>query len=296
MKKIFITGSTGFVGRHLVNVLKKQNISFVAGSRALYGDLVTQQNWEGLLSGCDGVIHLAARVHVMDETSTDPLAEFRKMNVETTLNIARAAKKMGVKRFIFISSIKVNGEETFAQAFKATDISAPQDFYGISKMEAENELLKLHNPGLFEVVIIRPPLIYGPGVKANFEKLFSLAGLGLPLPFERVGNQRSLVSVFNLIDLIMTALVHPKAAGEIFMVSDDRDLSLNELIKLMAKVQGKKARLLPVPVGVMKLAASVLGKKSYADRLFGNLQVDIEKTKKLLDWKPPYTFEETFKS
>lgn len=296
MKKIFITGSTGFVGRHLVKVLKKQNISFVAGSRALYGDLVTQQNWEGLLSGCDGVIHLAARVHVMDETSTDPLAEFRKMNVETTLNIARAAKKMGVKRFIFISSIKVNGEETFAQAFKATDISAPQDYYGISKMEAENELLKLHNPGLFEVVIIRPPLIYGPGVKANFEKLFSLAGLGIPLPFERVGNQRSLVSVFNFIDLIMTALVHPKAAGEIFMVSDDRDLSLNELIKLMAKVQGKKARLLPVPVGVMKLAASVLGKKSYADRLFGNLQVDIEKTKKLLDWKPPYTFEETFKS
>lgn len=295
MKKIFITGSTGFVGRHLITELSKRNIPFIAGERSLYGDLVTQKNWAQVLDGCDSVVHLAARVHVMDESSTDPLFEFRKMNVEATINLAHAAKKIGVKRFIFISSVKVNGEETVDRPFNASDTPSPQDPYGISKMEAEMELLKLHDPGVFEVVIIRPPLIYGRGVKANFEKLFHYAGLKIPLPFGLVENKRSLVSVLNLVDLIMTTLVHPSASGEIFMVSDDRDLSLNELIRLMAKVQGKDSNLLPVPVGLMKFAASILGKKSYADRLFGNLQVDIEKTKKLLSWKPPYSFEETFK-
>lgn len=296
MTKIFITGSTGFVGRHLIIELSKRNIPFIAGERSLYGDLVTQKNWTKILEDCDSVVHLAARVHVMVETSSDPLSEFRKMNVEATINFAQAAKKIGVKRFIFISSVKVNGEETADQFFKASDTPCPQDPYGISKMEAETELLKLHEPGVFEVVIIRPPLIYGRGVKANFEKLFHYAGLKIPLPFGVVENKRSLVSVLNLVDLIMITLVHPKAGGEIFMVSDDRDLSLSELIRLMARVQRKKAFLLPVPVKLMKFVASILGKKSYADRLFGNLQVDVEKTKKLLDWKPPYTFEETFKT
>lgn len=295
MTKIFITGSTGFVGRHLITELSKRNIPFIAGERSLYGDLVTQKNWAQILDGCNSVVHLAARVHVMDETSTDPLLEFRKMNVEATINLAHAAKKIGVKRFIFISSVKVNGEETVDRPFNASDTPCPQDPYGISKMEAEMELLKLHDPGVFEVVIIRPPLIYGPGVKANFEKLFHYAGLKIPMPFGLVDNKRSLISVLNLVDLIVTTLIHPSAGGEIFMVSDDRDLSLSKLIKLMARVQKKKAFLLPVPVGLMKFAATILGKKSYADRLFGNLQVDIEKTKKLLNWKPPYTFEETFK-
>lgn len=294
MTQIFITGANGFVGTHLTSELQKRNISFVASSRSIHGDLVTQKNWEGFLLGCDSVVHLAARVHVMDETTTDPLSEFRKMNVEVTINIACAAKKMGVRRFIFISSVKVNGEVTVDQPFKASESPCPQDPYGISKMEAETELLKLHVPGAFEVVIIRPPLIYGPGVKANFEKLFHYAGLKIPMPFGLVKNKRSLVSVLNLIDLIMTTLIHPLAGGEIFMVSDDRDLSLSELIRLMARVQGKKSFLLPVPVELMKFAAAMLGKKPYADRLFGNLQVDIEKTKMLLDWKPPYTFEETF--
>lgn len=294
MKKIFITGSTGFVGRHLITELSKRNIPFIAGERSLYGDFVNQKNWAHILDGCDSVIHLAARVHVMDETSSDPLSEFRKMNVEATINLAHVAKKIGVKRFILISSIKVNGEETVDRPFNASDTPYPQDPYGISKMEAEIELLKLHAPGIFEVVIIRPPLIYGPGVKANFEKLFQYAGLKIPMPFGLVENKRSLVSVLNLVDLIMTTLIHPRAGGEIFMVSDDRDLSLSKLIRLMAKVQKKKAFLLPVPVGLMKFAATMLGKKSYIDRLFGNLQVDIEKTKKLLNWKPPYSFEETF--
>lgn len=294
MTKIFITGSSGFVGSHLVKELKKRNLPFVAGDRSLYGDLRTQVNWEKLIFGCDSVVHLAARVHVMQEMSVDPLTQFLSSNVEATLNIAYAAKKVGVKRFLFVSSVKVNGEETIDKAFSASDSPSPQDPYGISKKVAESELLKLHVPGVFEVIIIRPPLIYGVGVKANFEKLFYFASRGLPLPFGLVKNKRSLVSVLNLVDLIITALVHPKAGGEIFMVSDDRDVSLRELILLMAKVQGKSAYLLPVPLGLMKFGANLLGKKSYTDRLFGNLQVDIEKTKRILEWKPPYSFEETF--
>lgn len=230
----------------------------------------------------------------MNETSSDPLIEFRMSNVEATLNIATAAKKTGVKRFIYMSSVKVNGEETFDRPFTASDTPHPEDPYGISKAEAEVELLKLNVPGIFEVVIIRPPLIYGLGVKANFEKLYKFAGHQFPMPFGLVKNKRSLVSVFNLVDLIITTLSHSHAGGEIFMASDDHDLSLAELIKLMAKVQNKKAYLIPVPVALMKFFAKLLGKKSYADRLFGNLQVDSEKTKRLLDWKPPYSFEATF--
>lgn len=296
MTKIFITGSTGFVGKNLVNELKKRNLSFVAGDRSLYGDLVTQNNWEEVLSGYNSVIHLAGRVHVMCEKSSDPLEQFRLINVIATLNIARAAKRVGVKRFIFLSSVKVNGEETFKTPFSANDLPSPNDPYGISKMEAEAELMKLHVPGIFEIVIIRPPLIYGIGVKANFERLYYFVNCDLPIPFGLVKNKRSLVSVFNLIDLIVLTLGHPKAGGEIFLVSDDRDLSLRELILKIAKVQGKIPHLLPVPVILMKLGARLLRQKIYADRLFGNLQVDIEKTKKYLDWKPPYSFEETFKS
>ena len=178
--------------------------------------------------------------------------------MEATLDIARASKKIGVKRFIYISSVKVNGEETFNQPFTASDTLYPEDPYGISKAEAEAELLKLNVPGIFEVVIIRPPLIYGPGVKANFEKLFKFAGRKFPMPFGLVKNKRSLVSVFNLVDLIITTLTHSNAGGEIFLISDDHDLSLAELIKLMAKVQKKKARLIPVPVKFMKFFAKLL--------------------------------------
>lgn len=294
MNKIFITGSNGFVGKHLQKVLKDNNISFIAGTRALYGDILLQSNWEDLLKDCQAVIHLAARVHVMNEVETDPLLAFRKYNVETTVNLAKAAKAVGVKRFIFISSVKVNGEETTEKPFTSMDAPAPHDPYGISKAEAEEALLKLHEPNIFEIVIIRPPLIYGPGVKANFKNLMSLVERNFPLPFGSVKNKRSMVSVFNLVDLIITCLSHPCAGGKIFLVSDDNDLSLPELIKKMALVQKKKVRLLPVPVKVMELGAKLIGKKDYAERLFGNLQVDISETKKNLDWTPPYSFEQTF--
>jgi UDP-glucose 4-epimerase len=277
-------------------MLDQKNISYIAGNRNSYGDIVTQENWEHLLLDCNVVVHLAARVHVMEETNSDPLTAFRKMNVEATLNIARAAKSAGVKRFIYISSVKVNGEETVEIPFKSSDIPNPIDPYGISKMEAEIELLKLHENNLFEVVIIRPPLVYGPGVKANFEKLFWLVKKDLPIPFGSIVNKRSLVSVYNLCDLIICCLDHPKASGEVFLISDDRDYSLREIILLMAKTLGKDAHLLSIPVQLMKFGAMILGKKSYANRLFGNLHVDIEKTKLLLEWSPPFTFEKTFKS
>ncbi len=296
MKKVFITGADGFVGKHLQRVLKDKNISFVAGNRALYGDMSEQSKWGQFLIDCDSVVHLAARVHVMNETETDPLIAFRKYNVKATIELAKAAKSAGVKRFIFISSVKVNGEETFDRPFFSNDIPAPQDPYGISKAEAEKELLKLHEENVFEVVIIRPPLIYGPDVKANFENLMKVVSKNIPLPFGAVKNKRSLVSVYNLADLIVTCLNHPSAGGKIFLVSDDNDLSLTDLIRKMALVQNKSAKLIPIPTSVMKLAAILMGKKAYADRLFGNLQVDISETKSLLGWKPPYTFENTFHS
>lgn len=291
---IFVTGSNGFVGKALIAELKKRNLPHIAAERSLYGNIVTQNNWERFLGDVDVVIHLAARVHVMKEHSSDPLRAFREMNVDATINLAKAAKKSGVKRFVFISTVKVNGETTLNIPFSAKDTPNPQDAYGISKMEAELNLLALHESGVFDVVIIRPPLIYGPGVKANFKNLMWLVEKDLPIPFGRVENKRSLVSVFNLVDLIVLCMQHPKAGGNVFMVSDDIDLSLKDLILKMASVLGKHAHLLPVPVNLMKSVATVLGKKSYADRLLGNLQVDIAATKQILNWSPPLTFEETF--
>lgn len=244
----------------------------------------------------DVVIHLAARVHVMKERSHNPLDAFREVNLEATINLAKAAKKSGVKRFIFISSIKVNGEVTTTLPFTAQDIPRPQDPYCVSKMEAELKLLELHEPEVFDVVIIRPPLVYGPGVKGNLLKLMWFVEKDLPIPLGRIDNKRSLVSILNLVDLIIHVADHPEAGGNIFLVSDDLDLSSKELIIKMAKYFGKSAHLLPVPVSVMKFAAKILGQKKYADRLLGNLQVDISSTKEILNWSPPYSFEETFLS
>lgn len=292
--KVFITGANGFVGKGLVSTLKKKQIDFTAGERSLYGDFCEQKNWTSLLAGHNVVVHLAARVHVMEEASADPLSAFRKMNVEATLNLAHAAKSTGVKRFIFVSSVKVNGEQTQDTPYRESDIASPLDPYGVSKMEAEIELFKLHEAGVFEVVVIRPPLVYGPGVKANFEKLFWLVRKDLPLPFAAVKNKRSLVSVYNLCDLIITCFTHPKAAGQVFLAGDQKDYSLKDLILLIGKVQGKHPHLLYVPVGMMSFAAKLMGKSGYAQRLFGNLHVDTTKSRELLGWNPPYDFEQTF--
>ena len=250
-------------------------------------------DWRDELVDCDVVVHLAARVHVMYDASIDPLAEFRRVNVQGTLNLARQAAASGVRRFVFISSIKVNGEATQpGQPFTADDAPAPLDAYGISKMEAEQGLRELAAQTGMEVVIIRPPLVYGPGVKANFAAMMRWLQRGVPLPLGAIHNQRSLVALDNLVDLIVTCLTHPAAANQTFLVSDDEDVSTTELLRRMGQAMGKPARLLPVPVSWLKVGAAMVGKRDAAQRLSGSLQVDIEKTCRLLGWVPPISLDE----
>ncbi|GHB12387.1 UDP-glucose 4-epimerase [Shewanella indica] len=257
----------------------------------------SQSKYSLLLENVDTVIHCAARVHVMNEQSLNPLNEFREVNTAGTMNLARQAAEIGVKRFIFISSIKVNGESTeIGKPFRASDERRPEDFYGQSKSEAEEQLLELAKGSGLEVVIIRPTLIYGPGVKANFASLLNLVSKGLPLPFGcMTENKRSLVSVKNLVDLIVTCIDHPKAANQVFLVSDDNDVSTAAMVKYIAQALGKLSRLLPVPLWCYRLVGKITGKTDVVNRLLGSLQVDISHTKETLGWKPPQTLEEGFK-
>jgi nucleoside-diphosphate-sugar epimerase len=239
------------------------------------------------------VVHLAARVHVMHDTASDPLSAFRSVNVQGTLNLARQAAAAGVKRFVFISSVKVNGESTQpGHAFTETDAPNPQDAYGLSKFEAEQGLRQIAADTGLEVVIIRPPLVYGPGVKANFAALMRAVQRGWPLPLGAVHNQRSLVALDNLVDFIVTCITHPKAASQTFFVSDGQDLSTTDLVRGMAQAAGVSARLLPVPVWVLQSGAALLGQGAMAQRLCGNLQIDISKARHLLAWAPIISIEE----
>ncbi len=248
------------------------------------------------MAGVEVVIHAAARVHVMHDESSDPLAEFRKVNVDGTLNLARQAAEAGVGRFIFISSIKVNGEGTpVGVPYVADGQAAPADPYGISKMEAEQGLRALAAETGMEVVIIRPTLVYGPGVKANFLNMMRWLHKGVPLPFGAIYNQRSLVALDNLVDLIVTCIDHPTAANQTFLVSDGEDLSTTELLRRMGVALGKPARLLPVPSRLLEAGAAMLGKQALAQRLCGSLQVDISKTRELLNWSPPVSVDEALR-
>lgn len=239
------------------------------------------------------VVHLAARVHVMTETVTDPLTEFRRVNVQGMLKLARQAALAGVKRFVLMSSVKVNGEFTQpGEKFTETDTAHPQDAYALSKHEAEQGLQQLAQQTGMEVVIIRPPLVYGLGAKANFAALVRAVKRGWPLPLGAVNNQRSLVSLDNLVDFILTCTDHPAAANQTFLVSDGQDLSTTELIKGIAQAASVSARLLPVPVWALQAGASVLGKREMVQRLCGNLQLDISKARNLLAWNPPVSVEE----
>ena len=239
------------------------------------------------------VIHLAARVHVMNDTDANPLVAFRTVNFDGTLNLARQAAAAGVKRFVFVSSVKVNGESTpHGQAFTETDAPSPQDAYGQSKHEAEQGLRQLSADTGMETVIIRPALVYGPGVKANFAALMRAVKLGWPLPLGAVHNQRSLVALDNLVDFIVTCITHPQAANHTFLVSDGHDLSTTELVRGMAQAGGVPARLLPVPVWALRAGASLLGRGDAVQRLCGNLQVDITKARSLLGWVPPVSVQE----
>jgi len=229
----------------------------------------------------------------MRDEVDDPLAEYRKVNVEGTLNLARQAVAAGVRRFVFLSSIKVNGEATApGNPFHADDVPSPEDAYGVSKLEAEQGLILLAAETDMEMVIIRPPLVYGPGVKGNFASMIKLIDKGVPLPLGAIYNKRSLVGIGNLVDLIIRCINYPAAANQVFLAGDGEDLSTTELLRAVGKAMGKSARLIPVPAGLLQFGATILGKRAMAQRLLGSLQVDISKTCELLDWKPPYRVEE----
>jgi nucleoside-diphosphate-sugar epimerase len=251
------------------------------------GSIEGTTHWTSALREVDAVIHLAARVHVMKDATANPLTEFRKVNVLGTLTLARQAAAAGVKRFVFVSSVKVNGEATPAgHAFIEADEPNPQDAYAVSKLEAEQGLREIAAQTGMEVIIIRPPLVYGPGVKANFAALMQAVQRGWLLPLGAVHNQRSLVALDNLIDFIITCISHPMAANQAFLVSDGQDLSTTELVSGLAQAAGVPARLLPVPVWALEWAGRVVGKGDAVQRLCCNLQIDIRKARNLLDWKP----------
>lgn len=304
---MLVTGATGFVGRALVRRLvadaptqrlvvavRKEGAVWPSQvSPAMVGDLGPDTDWYAALKGVKGLVHSAARVHVMADTSADPLAEFRRVNVAGTLNLARQAAASGAKRFVFVSSVKVNGEATLpSQAFTEGDEPAPLDPYGQSKHEAELGLRQLAADTGMEVVIVRPPLVYGPGVKANFAALMRAVQRGWPLPLGAVHNQRSLVALDNLVDFIITCCHHPAAAHQTFLVSDGQDVSTRDLVRAMAQAAGVPARLWPVPVWALEAAGRLLGRGDAVQRLCGNLQVDIHKARELLDWVPPMSLQE----
>lgn len=300
-KRVAITGASGFVGQALAKQLLADGYA-VTGivRRTMEASFpvcevsgLDDASLEPLLAETDVVVHAAARAHVMTDEAEDPLEAYRAVNVEGTVAVARMAAKQGVRRFVFISSIKVNGEATVSgDPYTFGTTPAPEDAYGISKYEAEKALTRLAAESGMEVVIIRPPLVYGPGVKGNFAGMIGVLKRGLPLPLGMVDNRRSLVGLDNLLDLIRVCLEHPAAQGQVFLVSDGEDLSTADLLRRVGKALGRPARLLPVPPVLLRLGAAMLGKRAAADRLLGSLQVDMQHTRQTLGWQPPSTVDE----
>lgn len=300
--KVLLTGATGFVGRRLVESLEggadreltcavRRPGAVNCSCEALVNGLDAETDWSRALAGQQVVIHTAARAHVMKDESPDPLAEYRKVNVSGTLNFARQAAESGVKRFIFISSIGVNGNVN-TRPFTEDDAPNPADLYAKSKWEAEQGLREIQRETGMELVIIRPPLVYGPEAPGNFGSLVNWVEKGVPLPLGAIQNRRSLVALDNLVDLIVTCIDHPAAAGQVFLAGDGEDLSTTELIQGVAHAMGRPPRLIPVPSGLLMFGATLFGKKAVAQRLLGSLQVDISKARNVLGWRPPVTVEE----
>jgi len=298
-----ITGASGFVGRSLCAELLRQGYAIRAAVRsedaridnveqAIVGSIGGGTDWTDALRGVDVVVHLAARVHIMRETAGDPLAEFLEVNLHGTENLARQAARAGVKRLVYISSIKVNGESTKGQPFSESDVPDPQGPYAVSKWQAEQALHRVAQEAGLEVVIVRPPLVYGPGVKGNFIRLLAAVDKGIPLPLASVRNKRSLIYLGNLVDALIICASHPAAAGRTYLVSDGEDIPTPELIRRLGRAMGHPAGLFPLPPGLLKLGGRLLGKAGQVERLLGSLRVDSEKIRRELDWRPPYSMQQ----
>ena len=302
---VMLTGATGFVGRRIAEALtKKAEISLTCvarqpGSKLLGTELQSKSlgpdvDWSDVLAGQDVVIHAAARAHVLDDEGPDALGKYRKVNVDGTLDLAQQAAKAGVRRFIYLSSIGVNGRVS-VKPFTESDDPSPSDYYARSKWEAEQGLWMIHRETRIEIVIIRPPLVYGHNAPGNFGTLVKLVKLGIPLPLGAIRNHRTFVALDNLVDLITVCLEHPEAANQVFLAGDAEDLSTTELLQRIANTMRKSSRLVPVPMGLLVFGARMLGKKATAERVLGSLQVDISKARTLLGWSPPLSVDEGLK-
>lgn len=292
MPSLLLTGAHGFVGARLAARLSRREESLLKAEVRMGGPQAV--DWSPHLANCRCVVHLAARVHVMRETAADPVNSFRAVNTEGTLDLARQAAAAGVRRFLFVSSVKVNGESTApGRPFRHDDRPQPLDPYGLSKREAEDGLREIAASTGMEVVIVRPPLVYGPGVKANFAAIVRAVRRGLPLPLGSVTrNRRSLVALDNLVDLLATCIDHPAAANQTFLVSDGEDLSTAELLLRLGQAMGRPARLVPLPPVLIRVGAALIGQRDVAHRLLGNLQVDITHTRETLGWTPPLSVDD----
>ncbi|WP_144158578.1 UDP-glucose 4-epimerase family protein [Paraburkholderia sp. BCC1885] len=295
---VLVTGANGFVGSRLCQELAARGIAFVGTARngrddlVAVSDLALDNDWSHALRNVTDVVHLASRVHVMNETEADPSIAFRRANVDGTINLARQAAETGVKRFVFVSSVKVNGESTTSTPFSELDTPAPQDPYGVSKHEAELALWEVARETGMEVVVVRPPLVYGPGVRANFQNLMRAIHQGIPLPIGSVRNLRSMVGLDNLVDFLIAALTHANAAGHVFLISDGEDVGTAALGRKLAKAMKRRAHLIPVPLFMLRAIGAVTGKTAVIERLTGSLQVDIRLAKQLLDWQPRVSLEQ----
>jgi len=307
-KRILVTGADGFIGKALCGSLKQRGYAIRqvvraagpvasgaggSGDTVAVGDIDARTDWSRALSSVNVVIHLAARVHVMQEKAVDPLSEFRRVNVGGTEHLARSAAAAGVKRLVYVSSIKVNGEATAGgQKFAESDAPAPQDPYGISKHEAEQALHRVARETGLEVVVVRPPLVYGPEVKGNFIQMLAALRRGIPLPLASVNNRRSLIYVGNLVDALIASATHPAAAGQTYLVSDGEDVSTPDLLRSLASAAGQHERLFRCPPLLLRILARFAGKEAQADRLLGSLRVESGKIRCELNWTPPYTLQQ----
>lgn len=305
---VLVTGASGFLGMHLcqhllatgyrVRAVGRQATFPITHEELTYHQIESidgKTSWQGLLEDVGVVVHLAARVHQMNDRKMKALSAYQEVNVRGTQQLVRHAVKANVARFIFISTIKVNGEKTFEMPFRADDQPQPQDAYSLSKLQGEQILQEEARRQGMEWVIIRPPLIYGPNVKGNFQQLIALARTAIPLPLRSIKNKRSMVSVFNLVSFIECCLVNPNAHREVFLVSDNEDLSTPGLIKALRNTLGKRSGLFPFPLFVLKLLGLLTGKHRQVERLTESLQVNIEKSMRLLKWQPPYSVQDSLK-